>query len=167
MRLKRTKYLTWVSLGDGAYQGTSLTGMTFLVYHRSKRWAIQRRNGGTETKKTAELAAWRADEIAKLANCPLLNPPNPEGKKRFDQRMTTYESMKHHQLHPVQHPQLMVTVTNSDNPYMDYPVSGVLHMHEIGTDLHVSQSVFHKLLDDGSLGPPVRMENVKFEYRGR
>lgn len=60
---------------------------------------------------------------------------------------------------------LPITLTDSDNNYLSYPVAGVIRFAEQGVDLSIIQAIFHALKDDGSLGPPVSAPNARFEYR--
>lgn len=59
---------------------------------------------------------------------------------------------------------LPVTLQSSDNEYLRYPVDGVIRICEQGTSLTISQAVFHRFNDDGSLGAPVTVRNARFSY---
>ena len=61
---------------------------------------------------------------------------------------------------------LVVTLTASDNPYLQYPVTGVIRVVEQGTHLGISKAVFHQLNADGTLGAPVVVDNPVFTFEG-
>lgn len=60
---------------------------------------------------------------------------------------------------------LLVTVTKSDNPHFTYPVTGVVKLFEVGSDLQITTAVFHELRDNGELGAPCVMDNIEFTYK--
>lgn len=95
----------------------------------------------------------------------LVDKADNEDSKRV-LRMAFYESMKVHQLKTqgISGFSLQVTLTASENTYIDYPARGVLVVLEHSTDLRISQAVFHHLKDDGRLGPPVEVRRPKFIY---
>ena len=55
----------------------------------------------------------------------------------------------------------------SDNKHLAYPVKGVLLVFEQGTDLGISQAVFHERNSGGALGAPCVVNNPKFIYLER
>ena len=59
---------------------------------------------------------------------------------------------------------LPVYLEESDNEYLAYPVRGVIRLCEQRTDLSIASAVFHCELDDGSLGPPLRVDNARWTY---
>ena len=75
------------------------------------------------------------------------------------------QSLDNHQLKPTQGFALMVTLLDSQNRCLHYPVKGMLHVIEQGWNMGVSQAVFHQY-DNGRLGPPVVVKNPHFEYGG-
>ena len=84
-------------------------------------------------------------------------------------RGKTYTSLRNHQITgkgTVGFP-LFVTLTQSDNQHLQYPIRGVLVINEQGMDLRIIQAVFHELREDGSLGPPVTAENPRFTFDGK
>jgi len=84
-------------------------------------------------------------------------------------RMIFDESMKVHQIKGagISGFAQRVTLYSSDNPYMVYPVNGVLVINEQGVDLSIIKAVFHQLHEDNTLGPPVSVGNPVFATGGR
>lgn len=79
-------------------------------------------------------------------------------------RRNFHESMRIHQIKPKNHFNLPVTITGSDNTYLQYPVSGVINIIEQGTNLSIIVAVFRQFRPDGSLGAPVSVRNPKFTF---
>lgn len=61
---------------------------------------------------------------------------------------------------------LAVTLMASDNQYLTYPVRGVIRFSEQGTDLGIRSAVFHRMDEDGRLGPPVVVRKPTFMFDG-
>lgn len=79
-----------------------------------------------------------------------------------------FESMKHQQIKGsgTSWFSLIVTLTGSENEYLTYPVKGVIRFCEQGMDLSIIYAVFHRMDDEGRLGPPVTVSKPKFTFDG-
>ena len=59
---------------------------------------------------------------------------------------------------------LLVTLENSDNGYLAYPVKGLLEFFEIGCNGHLSVGVFRRLKENGEYSCPCVVKNCIFSY---
>lgn len=79
-----------------------------------------------------------------------------------------FESLKNHQItgKGIVGFGLPVTLTDSDNQYLSYPIRGVIVILEQGTDLSIIKAVFHvRDPASDSLGPPVSVGHPRFEFQ--
>ena len=60
--------------------------------------------------------------------------------------------------------QLFVTLKSSENPYLDYPINGLLELFEIGTDGQLISGVWRGLNPNGGYYAPCAVRNVEFVY---
>lgn len=74
-----------------------------------------------------------------------------------------FKSLDIHCIKPKHGFALKVRLLASENEYIAYPAKGVLVIAEQGVTLEPIVAVFHRLRDDGTLGPPVRVRNPRFE----
>jgi hypothetical protein len=85
---------------------------------------------------------------------------------RFAKHLTYMGSLKNHQINGkgIIGFGIPVTLTGSHNPYLTYPVAGVLVILEQGMDLSIIDAVFHVSKPDGSLGAPCVVRNPTFTH---
>lgn len=60
--------------------------------------------------------------------------------------------------------ELFVTLTKSDNQYIEYPSQGWLELFELGVDGSVIVGVWRGLMPTGCASAPVEVRNVEFQY---
>jgi hypothetical protein len=60
---------------------------------------------------------------------------------------------------------LRVTLTYSENGFLQYPCEGQLEIFEVGTNDRIIVAVFRKQEPDGRLSCPVGVRNPEFKYK--
>lgn len=135
--------------------------ISMMQNHRKGIIDLRERSVVVDNHRTRELDAASAALAKRIDE--LMNEETIRAR-----RENFFESLKQHSIKgkgTIGYTQI-VTLTESDNGYLRYPVRGALTIIEQGVDLSPIVAVFRTLNEDGTLGVPVETRRPKFTFDG-